>query len=307
MDSEQGKTLEGKKLSAEELPLTAIGAQGAKNLQETQERMEKKYYIIIAVVILILVVLGIALGVYFGTKNKNDTNGEPEKYEALIKGKAINFMKTQDSRKDENYYKFVPKLKSVVDNGSQDKVTFKKFIENIGSNQDFLDDFIHILKDGTDFDEYFFECTSITKSAFQTKEFEFVLKKTTGLATTTTGENRVANFQAFENNFKSNCVVTDFPFGVRKDSHYVCPCPPEKQSDYEKFVHLARFVKEAPKGTIDTVFKKAFNVLSEKINEKDAEQKWYLSTDGKGTAWLHIRIGERPKYYIYDPYRFSEE
>jgi hypothetical protein len=37
----------------------------------------------------------------------------------------------------------------------------------------------------------------------------------------------------------------------------------------------------------------------------NASQKWYLSTDGSATAWLHVRIGERPKYYSFDEYRFD--
>ena len=83
----------------------------------------------------------------------------------------------------------------------------------------------------------------------------------------------------------------------------VCPCPPQNSEDHTKYVHLAIFVKEGPKNEIDTVFKRSVKVLKEKLNSSDNEQKWYLSTDGKGDAWLHVRISETPRLYKFEPYK----
>ena len=39
-----------------------------------------------------------------------------------------------------------------------------------------------------------------------------------------------------------------------------------------------------------------------------SEDPVWVSTNGDGVAWLHVRIDERPKYYAYAPYRkFLEE
>ena len=68
-------------------------------------------------------------------------------------------------------------------------------------------DFINILKNGTDFDEYFFECPPITKSTLNSETFEFVLKKATRLA-----NNRKPDFRQFEKHF-SSCPDGAVDFG----------------------------------------------------------------------------------------------
>ena len=41
---------------------------------------------------------------------------------------------------------------------------------------------------------------------------------------------------------------------------------------------------------------------------RTSELPVWVSTNGDGVAWLHVRIDERPKYYAYAPYRkFLEE
>jgi hypothetical protein len=35
---------------------------------------------------------------------------------------------------------------------------------------------------------------------------------------------------------------------------------------------------------------------------RTGEPVW-LSTNGDGVSWLHVRIDERPKYYTHGPYR----
>merc|ERR1719189_3548456 len=277
-----------------DLPLTELTSSDQENDRKYQLKMDKR--VIIAVVISLAVVLilglGIGLGVNWSKNNEDDGRN-------LIKGKVTNYEKIQNATIGKDYYKFVPEWKS----GDGMDITFETFIDSIGTNQDFLDDFINILKNGTDFDEYFFECPPITKSTLNSEKFEFVLKKATRLA------NRVPDFEKFETHF-SSCPdegdrSVDFISGFKKDQYLVCPCPPppENSDDHTKYVHLAIFVKEAPKNEIDAVFKRSVKVLKEKLNSSDNKQKWYLSTDGKGDAWLHVRISETPRLYKYEPYK----
>merc|ERR1719418_7324 len=257
-----------------DLPLTELTSSDQENDRKDQLKMDKR--VIIAVVISLAVVLilglGIGLGVNWSKNNEDDGRN-------LIKGKVTNYEKIQNATIGKDYFKFVPEWKS--GDGTQTDITFETFIDSIGTNQDFLDDFINILKNGTDFDEYFFECPPITKSTLNSEKFEFVLKKATRLA------NRVPDFEKFETHF-SSCPdegdrSVDFISGFKKDQYLVCPCPPlpENSDDHTKYVHLAIFVKEAPKNDIDAVFKRSVKVLKEKLNSSDTdEQKWYLSTDG---------------------------
>ena len=66
------------------------------------------------------------------------------------------------------------------------------------------------MKNGTDFDEYFFECPPITKSTLKSETFEFVLKKATRLA------NREPDYEKFEKHF-SSCPdgAVDFVSGFK--------------------------------------------------------------------------------------------
>jgi len=82
---------------------------------------------------------------------------------------------------------------------------------------------------------------------------------------------------------------------------------PNNANDQSKYTHLAKFVKEAPESDSQSVFKKVATVINEKVTQSsDANQKWYLSTDGAGTAWLHVRIGKEARYYSFDDYRFAD-
>jgi len=219
----------------------------------------------------------------------------------IIRGTVTNYLKTQDSKIGKDYFKFIPQLK-VLDGNASKNLTYQDFIDNMKTNPEFIDDFIQILKIGTDFDQYYFECIPVKKSTMKTEGFEFVLKKATDLA------NRSPDYRVFEDELR-HCKEgsVSFEYGLRKDSTLICPCVPENMDDQRKYIHLAIFVREAPKPVLDSVLKKAATVMEEKVNQSNnADQKWFLSTDGSGgTAWLHVRISERAKYYSFDEYRFS--
>ena len=78
------------------------------------------------------------------------------------------------------------------------------------SNQEFLDDFIQILKTGTNFDQYYFECVPVKKSTLKTQGFEFILKKANDLA------NRTPDYEVFEDELE-NCEggSVSFEYGLR--------------------------------------------------------------------------------------------
>jgi len=233
--------------------------------------------------------------------NNSKTDEDPGKIEETIVGNVSNFQKIQDPKIGKDYFKFIPSMKG-QDNDPVISITFKDFLDMISSNQEFLDDFIQILKTGTNFDQYYFECVPVKKSTLKTQGFEFILKKANDLA------NRTPDYEVFEDELE-NCEggSVSFEYGLRKDSTLICPCVPENVEDHPKYTHLATFVKDAPKATVDSVFKKSAKVMAEKVDQiNDPDQKWFLSTDGSGgAAWLHVRIGNRPKYYSFDEYRFD--
>ena len=54
---------------------------------------------------------------------------------------------------------------------------------NSRTDKDFLEDFLGVLRNGTDFDEYHFECAPINRDTYNDKSypFEFVLIKSEGM------------------------------------------------------------------------------------------------------------------------------
>ena len=54
---------------------------------------------------------------------------------------------------------------------------------NSRTDKDFLEDFLGVLRNGTDFEEYYFECPPINRDTYNDKSypFEFVLMKSEGM------------------------------------------------------------------------------------------------------------------------------
>jgi len=296
----------------EEVPLKPVNFEQGNTLLDQADnqvqskqccKMERPVKIAVAALVSITVIgltFGLAFGIDWSNSGPVGPVVEPVTSEP-IEGRASNYLKIQDPKNGKDYFKFVPRIKAQGGNTLRN-VTFKDFLDMIGSDQDFLDDFIDILKSGSGFDQYYFECKPIKKSTFDSEKFEFVLKKADGLA------NRDVDFKVFEDEL-NNCQddSVSFDYGLRKDSTLVCPCLPQNAEDQPKYTHLATFVKDAPKPALNSVLKKAAQVMTEKVTQSsDADQKWYLSTDGSGTAWLHFRVGKRAKYYSYDEYRFAD-
>ena len=57
---------------------------------------------------------------------------------------------------------------------------------NYRTDKDFLEDFLGVLRNGTDFDKYYFECPPINFDTYNDKSypFEFVLMESEGILNT---------------------------------------------------------------------------------------------------------------------------
>ena len=87
-----------------------------------------------------------------------------------------------------------------------------------------LDDFIEVLRNGTEFEEYYFECPPIS-NATQNKTFEFILKSSSGL-------DRKSQEWKFNDYFiDPKCLSVEF----LSYSNYslISPCPPINGTELE--------------------------------------------------------------------------
>ena len=58
------------------------------------------------------------------------------------------------------------------------------------------------------------------------------------------------------------------------------------------------FAKSAPRRLRHDVLR----ALSDAVREKISDAPLWVSTNGAGVAWLHVRLDSTPKYYSYRPY-----
>ena len=74
---------------------------------------------------------------------------------------------------------------------------------------------------------------------------------------------------------------------------------PGNEDDAVTYSHLAAFVRTAPVAQIDELWKL---VAMEYVKSINSDHAVWLSTDGTGVPWLHVRLDSIPKYYSYGPF-----
>lgn len=93
-------------------------------------------------------------------------------------------------------------------------------------------------------------------------------------------------------------AATVFP-NLGGDAVLIAPTP---QASPDAYAHLAAFVRSAPAEQRDEFWR----IVGETIGGRLGDRPLWLSTNGLGVAWLHVRLDIRPKYYTFEPYRASD-
>lgn len=246
--------------------------------------------VVIGIVIVSMLIVIITIAVVF-----SKGSGNPD---TVIIGKSVNFKRTNVD--GGNVYKFVPQW--VQEQLSAKIVTFDDFLEKIVIDYEFRDDFLGILKNGTDFNEYRIEFPATSQQTYgeTANPFEFILMKSDA-----SDQNNQQLTKPSECNSEEtediNVRIKDEQF----DSTLVFPC--SQSSNDIKYGQLATFVHNSPEEAI-LVFEEAADQLLKNLqNEAMSQAKWYLSsavTSGdKIKNWIHFRVDPSPKFYQYKPYK----
>ncbi|MGI9319636.1 MAG: DUF6940 family protein, partial [bacterium] len=80
------------------------------------------------------------------------------------------------------------------------------------------------------------------------------------------------------------------------DALMILPSPVDEDSPYS---HLLTFLRAAPSDQVHKFWQLVGDSLSARISNTPV----WLSTAGGGVSWLHARLDDKPKYYVYGPYR----
>jgi hypothetical protein len=82
------------------------------------------------------------------------------------------------------------------------------------------------------------------------------------------------------------------------DAELIVPCPVTNVAHYS---HLGTFVRGAPGGQQVALWQCVGQAMLGRVGN----QPLWLNTAGGAVAWLHVRIDQRPKYYVHAPYRLA--
>lgn len=102
-------------------------------------------------------------------------------------------------------------------------------------------------------------------------------------------------FASYFDDHRSDLVVSFQNLG--HDALLVVPRPLDSSSGY---AHLGAFVRQAPQRQKAALWRR---VGIEAMRRLEKGTPFWINTAGTGVPWLHVRLDDRPKYYVYEPYR----
>ena len=135
--------------------------------------------------------------------------------------------------------------------------------------------------------------TPALTSAARERPFEFVLVDSPDLLGPPDPEPFAEHFAAAPPG-----AVIDF-VNLGGDARLVVPCPGAARAGPEDFGHLAAFQRSAPAAQRLELWR----AVGEAVLRRLGPRPVWVSTAGGGVAWLHVRLDDRPKYYVTAPYR----
>jgi hypothetical protein len=146
------------------------------------------------------------------------------------------------------------------------------------------------------FKAYFWECAPVSRELLQSHAaFEFALIDSAFLA------RKHADITDFKDYFKGTTgqpVMKVFP---NRGGDTMMVVPAQATSDPEDYTHISAFFSgNAPVQQKDAAWRALGHAISEELRKKDVV---WVSTDGTGVPWMHLRIASRPKYFKIGRYR----
>jgi hypothetical protein len=155
-------------------------------------------------------------------------------------------------------------------------------------DEKFRNDFLRIFADIA-YSAYRWETPPVTMSSLD-KPFEFAVLNSPEL-------DRIPDKATFAELFASMDPggVGAFP-NLGGDAIMIVPSPVDEKSTYS---HLGAFLNSAPYSQVHLFWK----MIGSTVNGTMSAEPLWLNTAGGGVSWLHVRLDQKPKYYVYRPYR----
>jgi len=148
------------------------------------------------------------------------------------------------------------------------------------------------------FDAFFWECPPVSFATRGTRPFEFVALRRHGDAGVLEADETA--FSQHLNPHRGKPMSKAFP-NLGGDCMLIVPVPALK--DVQAYAHIASFFRGAPPKQLDQQWLTLGRALNKRLREVGPYTNVWLSTEGTGVHWLHMRLDSRPKYYHYGAYR----
>lgn len=161
-------------------------------------------------------------------------------------------------------------------------------------------DFVAVLQSAP-MNAYFFETKGVnSRNSSQSVDFEFALVESAYLEkfADAGGDSTI-----FGDHFEGECAGNDDGCAfVSLGGQSVLIAPMKWNGvDDKAYGHLAAFVRRAPREQVEKYWSLVLRTYVESLQSSNDHRVW-LSTDGTGVAWLHMRLDPEPKYYDYRPF-----
>ena len=184
----------------------------------------------------------------------------------------------------------------IFDEATKRLLTYGEVVDLWSNSEEFAAFYTSLLRKSP-FESFFWELPPTTQArlAAHQASFEHVVVDAGGFA--------AADPSAFSDHLEK-CgemgMATAFT-SLGGDAMLVAACERSERANYG---HLAAFVR----GTVPLVQQAALwrtvaNELRRTLAERGEGTPTWLSTEGSGVPWLHLRLDSRPKYYHHHAYR----
>jgi hypothetical protein len=177
-------------------------------------------------------------------------------------------------------------------------LTWREVIHLWRASEDFRDVFFESLNEEWCYGlrDYLWECAPVSSKTLDNK-YEHVVKDR-GYAC---GFGARDGPEVFREHFRTARAkgedVAVFP-NLGGDAVLVAPVQNAGGLETDAGACVREFAKSAPRRLRHDVLR----VLGDAVHEKISDAPLWVSTNGAGVAWLHVRLDSTPKYYSYRPY-----
>ena len=179
------------------------------------------------------------------------------------------------------------------------QLTWLQVLENFKDvdSESFVDFFTEVIRWAAGFDDYYFETPAMLYENLDEIPFEFALIDAGGTLVNRQTSSR--DFDSYIAEGRGSLKVKSF-LNLGNDAILLAPCHSFGVRE-QVYGSLSTFLTKAPEDQIRNLWRLAGEIALQKL-EKHPTRPFWMSTDGRGVPWLHLRIDIAPKYYKHRSY-----